>query len=174
MQFLDSLQQHASRFRCGWRTRTRLILPLLFGDRSNSSSQSCTNMGLTSASGVCCHRGRMYLFRITWSVSTRRNLPVTFKFVGGRRPVSYTRSVFTSSASQFPRPSASSRLAAVAPTITRQGVTRRVSAVEFGVILTDIHGNGRVTVVVGPTASGTYHLEFDARNGAGCGERRWG
>jgi hypothetical protein len=42
-------------------------------------------------------------------------------------------------------------------------------AVEFGVVLTDIHGNGRVTIVVGPIASGTYDLEFDARNGAGCG-----
>src|SRR5438445_4548077 len=43
------------------------------------------------------------------------------------------------------------------------------TAVEFGVVTTDIHGNGRFTVVVGPIASGTYALEFDARNGAGCG-----
>src|SRR5437879_9642763 len=43
------------------------------------------------------------------------------------------------------------------------------TAVEFGVVPTDIHGNGRFTVVVGPIASRTYDLEFDAHNGAGFG-----
>jgi hypothetical protein len=47
-------------------------------------------------------------------------------------------------------------------------VTETVVAVEFGVVTTDIHGNGSFTVVVGPIASGSYDLEFDARNGAGC------
>jgi hypothetical protein len=35
-------------------------------------------------------------------------------------------------------------------------------------VTTDIHGNGCFTVVVGPIASGTYDVEFDARDGAGC------
>ena len=54
-------------------------------------------------------------------------------------------------------------------TITRQGVTASIAAVEFGVVTTDIHGNGKFTVIIGPIASGTYNLEFDTRNGAGCG-----
>jgi hypothetical protein len=54
-------------------------------------------------------------------------------------------------------------------TITRQGVTASVAAVELGVVTTDIHGNGAFSVVVGPVVSGTYTLEFIARNGAGCG-----
>ena len=58
--------------------------------------------------------------------------------------------------------------AGACPAITRQGVTETIKAVEFGVVTTDIHGNGSFTVVVGPVASGTYNLEFDARDGAGC------
>jgi hypothetical protein len=47
-------------------------------------------------------------------------------------------------------------------------VTKTAVGIEFGVVTTDIHGNGRFTVVVGPIAASTYDLEFDARNGAGC------
>ena len=39
---------------------------------------------------------------------------------------------------------------------------------EVGVVFTDIHGKGSFKVVIGPVASGTYELEFFARNGAGC------
>jgi hypothetical protein len=53
-------------------------------------------------------------------------------------------------------------------TITRQGNTASVSAVEFGVILTDGKGNGAVTVSTGPVAAGNYNVEFHARDGAGC------
>ena len=35
-------------------------------------------------------------------------------------------------------------------------------------MLTDNHRNGSFTVVIGPVASGTYGLEFFARDGAGC------
>jgi hypothetical protein len=52
--------------------------------------------------------------------------------------------------------------------LTRQGVTQNVAEVELGVVTTDINGNGSLTVVIGPVASGTYTLEFFARNGAGC------
>ncbi|MFY9561834.1 MAG: hypothetical protein WAQ52_16490 [Terriglobales bacterium] len=40
---------------------------------------------------------------------------------------------------------------------------------EFGVVTTDVHGKGSFKVVVGPIASASYDLEFDTRNGAGCG-----
>ena len=53
-------------------------------------------------------------------------------------------------------------------TITRQGVTAAVAAVELGVVTTDEHGNGSFKVTVGPIASGTYTLEFQTRDGAGC------
>jgi len=54
------------------------------------------------------------------------------------------------------------------PSITRQGVTKSIAAVELGVVATDEHGNGSVKVTVGPIASGTYVLEFQTRDGAGC------
>ena len=46
--------------------------------------------------------------------------------------------------------------------------TATAATVELGVVTTDIHGNGSFMVVIGPIASGTYHVEFQARNGAGC------
>ncbi len=51
---------------------------------------------------------------------------------------------------------------------TKQGVTTTNAEVNLGAILTDINGNGATTIVVGPVASGTYSLEFFARDGAGC------
>lgn len=51
---------------------------------------------------------------------------------------------------------------------TRQGVTKAIMAVEFGVVTTDISGNGAFSVAVGPIVAGTYGVEFHARNGAGC------
>src|SRR2546430_13014034 len=108
---------------------------------------------------------------ITWSVSaTTRKLTVTFNLVGATHNKLYQVGVhifcstFPKTFGQFP-----SGPGGACTSITRQGVTRSVTAVEFGVVTTDIHGNGRFTVVVGPIASGTYDLEFDARNGAGCG-----
>jgi len=52
--------------------------------------------------------------------------------------------------------------------ITRQGKTARVASVEFGAILTDMHGNGALTVDVGAVQPGTYTFEFDVRDGVGC------
>ena len=52
--------------------------------------------------------------------------------------------------------------------ITRQGVTASVAAVELGVVTTDEHGNGSFKVTIGPIASGTYSAEFQTRDGAGC------
>jgi hypothetical protein len=47
-------------------------------------------------------------------------------------------------------------------------VTASAVTIELGVVTTDIHGNGTFTVVIGPVAAGTYNVEFQARNGAGC------
>ena len=108
---------------------------------------------------------------VTWSVnSTTRKLTVTFKLVSATASKLYQVGVhifcttFPATFGQFPVAGGPGACSA----ITRQGVTETVKAVEFGVVTTDIHGNGSFTVIVGPIASGTYNLEFDARDGAGC------
>jgi hypothetical protein len=108
---------------------------------------------------------------ITWSVSaTTRKLTVTYKLVHATPNKLYQVGVhifcskFPKTFGQFP---VQTPTPGTCTPITRQGVTRTAIAVEFGVVTTDIHGNGTLTVVVGPIV-GTYDLEFDARNGAGC------
>jgi hypothetical protein len=108
---------------------------------------------------------------VTWSVnSTTRQLTVTFKVMKAKPSKLYQVGVhifcvnFPATFGQFPVDGGGGSC----PAITRQGVTETVKAIEFGVVTTDIHGNGSFTVVVGPIASGIYELEFDARDGAGC------
>ncbi len=110
---------------------------------------------------------------ITWSVnSTSHKLTVMFILVGANPGKLYQVGVhifcttIASTFGQFPTEVTNPPLC---DTNTKQGVTATVAAVEFGVVTTDIHGNGKFTVVVGPITSGTYNLEFDTRNGAGCG-----
>jgi hypothetical protein len=110
---------------------------------------------------------------ITWSVAAAtRKLTVTYKLVRATPNKLYQVGVhifctkFPKTFGQFP---VQTPTPGVCDPITRQGVTRTAVAVEFGVVTTDIHGNGSFTVVVGPIVAGTYDLEFDARNGAGCG-----
>lgn len=52
--------------------------------------------------------------------------------------------------------------------ITRQSVTATRAEVELGVVLTDMNGNGAVSVTVSKPAAGTYSLEFLVRDGSGC------
>jgi len=108
---------------------------------------------------------------VTWSVnSSTRKLTVTFKMVSATASKLYQVGVHifcTTSPATFGQFQVAGG-AGACPAITRQGVTETIKAVEFGVVTTDIHGNGAFTVVVGPIASGTYNLEFDARDGAGC------
>jgi hypothetical protein len=110
--------------------------------------------------------------KISWSVAPATSkLTVTFTLVGATPSKLYQMSIhffcttFPPTFGQFPT---ETNNGACTP-ITRQGVTASVAAVELGVITTDIRGNGTFNVVVGPVASGTYTLEFIARNGAGCG-----
>jgi IPT/TIG domain len=111
---------------------------------------------------------------VTWSVSSvssTSTLTVTFKLVGATPTKLYQMSLnffcatFPATFGQFPTEENSN---GTCVTFTRQGVTATAAEVEVGVVLTDIHGNGTVTVVIGPIPSGTYRLEFFARNGAGC------
>ena len=108
---------------------------------------------------------------VTWSVSTSRKLTVTFNLAKATPNKLYQVGMhifcttFPATFGQFPANGAGGGNCF---TMTRQGVTQSVVAIEMGVGTTDIHGNGSLKVVVGPIVSGTYNLEFTVRNGAGC------
>lgn len=107
---------------------------------------------------------------IKWSVSPARKLTVTFTLAGARPSklyqvgLNFFCSTFPGTFGQFPNENG----AGACQPLTRQGVTKDSAAVEVGVVTTDINGNGSFTVVIGPVSSGTYELEFQARDGAGC------
>ena len=109
--------------------------------------------------------------KIVWSVSPTRRLTLTFTLVGATPTKLYQVSLnffcntFPATFGQFPteRNADGSCIQ-----LTRQGVTATVAETEIGVVFTDIHGKGSFKVVIGPVPSGTYELEFFARNGAGC------
>jgi len=109
--------------------------------------------------------------KITWSVSPTRKLTVTFTLKGAtpsklyQVSLNFYCSTFPATFGQFPteRNADGSCIQ-----LTRQGVSATAAEVEVGVVTTDLHGNGVFKVVIGPVASGTYEIEFFARNGAGC------
>jgi hypothetical protein len=109
--------------------------------------------------------------KITWSVSATRKLTVTFTLKGAtpsklyQVSINFFCSTFPATFGQFPteRNADGSCIQ-----LTRQGVTATAAEVEVGVVTTDLHGNGVFKVVIGPVPSGTYEVEFFARNGAGC------
>ena len=110
--------------------------------------------------------------KITWSVnSTTRKVSVNFKLVGAtpsklyQVALNFFCTTFPATFGQFPNDQPGG---GTCGSITRQGVTKTVTEVELGVVTTDIHGNGSFSVVIGPVSSGTYELEFFARDGAGC------
>lgn len=108
--------------------------------------------------------------KIVWALSPARKLTVTFTLVDATPNKLYQVGIHIFCETpppgfgQFPVTSNGSSCIQ----LTRQGVTKKVAAVEFGVVMTDIHGKGSFKVVVGPIASGTYQFEFTARDGAGC------
>ena len=107
---------------------------------------------------------------VKWSVSTTRRLTVTFGLVGARPSKLYQVSInffcstFPATFGQFPTDGGGGPC----QSLTRQGVTKDSAEIEVGVVTTDVHGNGTLTVVIGPAPAGTYELEFFARDGAGC------
>ena len=107
---------------------------------------------------------------IKWSVSSNHELTVTFDLVSATPNKLYQVSInffcntFPANFGQFPTDGGGG---ACQP-LTRQHKTKKSAEVELGVVRTDINGNGSLTVVIGPVASGKYVLEFFARDGAGC------
>jgi hypothetical protein len=109
--------------------------------------------------------------KISWSVNpATHTLSVTFTFVGAtpsklyQVALNFFCTTFPPTFGQFPTDGGGGTCFQ----LTRQGVTATAAEVEVGVVLTDIHGNGSFMVVIGPVASGTYDVEFQARDGAGC------
>lgn len=109
---------------------------------------------------------------VRWSVDTERStLSVTYKLEGAtpnklyQVQIGFFCTAFPTTFGQFPVEEVTG---GNCTSVTRQGVTKTYAAVQLGVVTTDIHGNGSFSVVVGPIASGTYDVEFNAENGAGC------
>jgi len=109
--------------------------------------------------------------KISWSVTApTHKLTVTFTLVGATPSKLYQVGInlfcttFPATFGQFPVDGGGG----TCQTLTRQGVTKTLVAVELGVVATDIHGNGSFMVVIGPITAGTYDVEFQARDGAGC------
>jgi hypothetical protein len=108
---------------------------------------------------------------VSWSVNpTTHKLSVTFTLVGATPSKLYQVGIdffcttFPANFGQFPVDGGGG----TCTQLTRQSVTATLATVELGVVTTDIHGNGSFTVVIGPVAAGTYDVEFQARDGAGC------
>lgn len=110
--------------------------------------------------------------KVTWSVNaTTKRLSVTFKLAGAKPNKLYQVALqlfCTTSPATFGNYPVVFLSSGNCTSVTKQGVTKTTAAVELGVVTTDLHGNGSFAVVVGPIASGTYELEFNAQDGAGC------
>jgi hypothetical protein len=109
---------------------------------------------------------------VSWSVNPKtKKLSVTFKLVGATPSKLYQVALqlfCTTSPATFGNYPVDFLSNGNCTSVTKQGVTKTTAAVELGVVTTDIHGNGTLSVMVGPIAAGTYDLEFDAQDGAGC------
>jgi hypothetical protein len=110
---------------------------------------------------------------VKWLVSsttTSNKLIVTYNLIRAKSSklyqvaLNFFCSTFPATFGQFPNDLG----AGPCVTLTRQGVTKDVAEVEVGVVLTDIHGNGSLTVGIAPIPAGTYELEYFVRDGAGC------
>lgn len=109
---------------------------------------------------------------VMWSVNAHsRKLTLSFNLVGAtpsqlyQVALNFFCSTFPKTFGQFP---VEENGDGTCISLTRQNFTATVAEVEVGVVATDLHGNGKFSVVVGPVPSGTYQVEFFARNGAGC------
>ena len=109
--------------------------------------------------------------RISWSVNpTTSKLSVTFTLVGATPSKLYQVGIvqfcttFPATFGRFPVDHGGG----ICTQSTRQGVTATTATIELGAVLTDMNGDGSLTVAIGPITAGTYEVEFQARNGAGC------
>jgi hypothetical protein len=109
--------------------------------------------------------------KVTYSVNAaKKELTVTFTLEGAnpnklyQAGINFFCNTFPATFGNFPVDGGGG----ACNTITRQGVTLSITALELGVVTTDEHGNGTFKVVIGPIAAGSYVLEFQVRDSAGC------
>jgi hypothetical protein len=106
---------------------------------------------------------------VKWTPATHK-LTLTYKLVGATPSKLYQVAInffcdtFPATFGQFPVDGGGGTCF----TLTRQGVTKTAAEVEVGVVTTDLHGNGSVTVAIIGVTPGTYQAEFYVRDGAGC------
>jgi hypothetical protein len=111
--------------------------------------------------------------KIVWSVSATDNLTVTFTLNSAvptklyQIGLTFFCTTFPANFGQFPVDPATTVNGNCIP-VYLQGVNATVSGVELCVVLTDMAGTGSCKVVVDAITPGTYTLEFEARDGAGC------
>jgi hypothetical protein len=101
---------------------------------------------------------------VTWSVNSETNaMNVTYSLTGAVPNSFYGAGMaifcekFPATFGQFP---VSFLVNGECTSFDRQGVTKTAVTVLFGVILTDLHGNGSFTVTVGPIKPASYDVEF--------------
>jgi hypothetical protein len=106
---------------------------------------------------------------IVWSVvKAKKELKITYTINGATENMLYQVGLHIFGSCTRKIPTFGQFPPGTCGTITRHNVTETVRAVEAGVVTTDIHGDGVFEVVIGPIAAGTYKVEFDTRDGAGC------
>ncbi|MGO4883213.1 MAG: hypothetical protein ACLP59_20695 [Bryobacteraceae bacterium] len=135
-----------------------------------TASAQTTTQHWTPGWGISNERLNYSKSTIVWSVSATDRLTVTYKLVSAVPNKLYQVGLtifcttFPATFGQFPTDTNDGNCI---PNFL-QGVNATAAAVELGVVLTDDVGTGSVKIVVGPITPGTYTLEFDARDGAGC------
>jgi hypothetical protein len=110
--------------------------------------------------------------KIVWSVSATGKLTVAYTLVSAvptklyQVGLDFFCTTFPATFGQFPTDTYDGTDNCIP--VNLQGVTATVSPVELCVVLTDVAGTGSCKVVVDKITPGTYTLEFQARDGAGC------
>ena len=146
-----------------------LVVALLFS--ASTASATATTQKWTAGWDNFSEPLNYTTSKISWSVNqTTHRLSVTFTLKGATPSKLYQVGIvpfcttFPATFGQFPVDGGGG----TCTSFTRQGVTRTAVTIELGVVTTDIHGNGTFMVVIGPITAGTYDVEFQARDGAGC------
>jgi hypothetical protein len=106
---------------------------------------------------------------VTWSVNqSTKMLNVVFTLIGGKPNKLYQVGYHIFNFSDCPGSFGQFRNIGCSA-VTLGGVTRSMACIEFGVVTTDMSGNGSFKVSIGPLPPGVYAGAFGVRNGAGCG-----
>lgn len=153
----------------------KVMLVLLVSAMFANWAQAATVQKWTHGWGNLNEPLNLQKSKVSWSVNAAKHtMTVSYKLVGATPNKLYGVGVgifcttFPSTFGQFPT---QFLIGSNCTSFTFQGVTKTAAGVAFGVVLTDINGNGSFSVTVGPITPGTYQMEFAASDGVflGCG-----